>query len=76
MSSKAKLKAKGDRKKGKTKPSAPPKMSAQALRSLLFGGDQSIESWGLISFVLLGLTLAVWGVLAARPGGALPIWLY
>ena len=78
MSSKAKAKAKAqrDRKKGRTKTSAPPKPSAPALRSLLFGGDQSLESWGLISFVLLALTLVVWGVLAARPGGALPIWLY
>jgi len=62
------------RAKGKVSP--PEEESTTPLDGLLFGKDRTIEPWGFAAFGLFGLTLLVWGILAMRPGGATPIWLY
>lgn len=65
--------AKGKKRdKGKAAQESP----LSPMQALLSGGDEAIEPWGYGAFVLFGLTMLAWGILAFRPGGSLPIWIY
>lgn len=64
------------KKKMRSKGDFPGENPVSHMAALLDGGGGAIEPWGYGAFGAFGLTLAAWGVLAFRPGGALPIWIY